>query len=182
MIRCIADQLRELHISSKFCGNLLDNIFVHPPELTVTFPCIPNIAQDKGEDCIHIRNDSIQLRYLVAYMTRYTPKMCENDILRPLLTHFLFFFSRVFIVGLNANDAPTVLEHSFYQFYHDVTFDSFDKIRFIQSIVEYKNYDATHFEKFLDLDDEAYMLQDWLTYFPVAIICIPLWIPPFFMT
>jgi hypothetical protein len=35
-------------------------------------------------------------------------------------------------VGLNANDAPTVLEHSFYQLYYDATFDSFDKIQFIQ--------------------------------------------------
>jgi hypothetical protein len=166
MIRCIADQLRELHISSKFCGNLLDNIFVHPSELTVTFPCIPNITLDKCEDCVHICDDSIQLRYLVAYLIRYTPKMYKNDILQPLPTNFLFFFSRIFIVGLNANDAPTILEHSFYQLYHDVTFDSLDKIRFIQSIMDYKNYDATHFEKFLDLDDEAYMLQDWLTYFP----------------
>jgi hypothetical protein len=31
-------------------------------------------------------------------------------------------------VGLSANDAPTVLEHSFSQLYHDATFDSFDKI------------------------------------------------------
>jgi hypothetical protein len=84
-------------------------------------------------------------------------------------------------VRLNVNDAPIVLERSFYQLYHDATFDSLDKIRFIQLIMDYKNYYATHFEKFLDLDDEAYMLQDWLTYFFVAIICIPLWISPFFM-
>jgi hypothetical protein len=145
MIRCIADQLREFHISSKFCGILLNNIFVHPPELTVTFSCIPNITLDKGEDCVHICNDSIQLRYLVAYLIRYTPKMNKNDILRPLPTNFIFFFWRVFIVGLNANDAPTVLEHSFYQLYHDAIFVSLDKIQFIQSIVDYKNYDATHF-------------------------------------
>jgi hypothetical protein len=92
MIRCIADQLQELHISSRFCGNLLDNIFVHPPELTVTFLCIPNIALDKGGYCVRTRNDSIQFRYLVAYLIRYTPEMYKNDILRPLPTNFLFFF------------------------------------------------------------------------------------------
>jgi hypothetical protein len=160
MIRWIVDQLRKFHISFKFCDNLLDNIFVHTPELTVTFPCIPNITLDKDEDCVHICNDSIQLRYLVAYLIRYTPKMYENDILRPLPTNFLFFFFEGLHSGLNANDAPTVLEHSFYQLYHDATFDSFNMIQFIQSIVNYKNYYASHFEKFLDLDDKAYMLQD----------------------
>jgi hypothetical protein len=94
MIRCIVDQLRELHISSRFCGNLLDNIFVHPLELTVTFHCIPNITLNKGEDCVHICNDSIQLRYLVAYLIRYTSKMYKNDILQPLPINFLFFFFR----------------------------------------------------------------------------------------
>jgi hypothetical protein len=98
MIRCIVDQLRELHISSRFCGNLFDNIFVHPLELTVTFPCIPNITLNKGEDCVHICNDSIQLRYLVAYLIRYTSKMYKNDILRPLPINFLFFF----FVGLHS--------------------------------------------------------------------------------
>jgi hypothetical protein len=34
-------------------------------------------------------------------------------------------------MGLNANDAPTVLEHSFYQLYHDATFNSLVRIRFI---------------------------------------------------
>jgi hypothetical protein len=48
-------------------------------------------------------------------------------------------------VRLNVNDAPTVLDCSFYQLYHDATFDSLDKIRFIQSIMDYKNYDPTHF-------------------------------------
>ena len=32
--------------------------------------------------------------------------------------------------------------------------------------MDYKNYNATHIEKFIDLDDETYMLQDWLTYYP----------------
>jgi hypothetical protein len=142
MIRNIADYLRGLHKSSRWCGSLLERVFVRIPEMTAIFYFEPFVAPDNYTLRNGIVEDTLNFRRLVAFLIRSSPEISDhNRIFHPLPLDFQFFFSETFLIGLQSLDFSTVLEHSFYQLYHPATFKSTDRASFLQLIINYKNKD-----------------------------------------